>query len=259
MSSDTSQVRYEFADRVARIWIDRPRALNALNRAVLQQLAAVVEELERQRPRCVVFSGSGERAFVAGADIGEMVEMTPVEAQAFARLGQSLFQRIEEFPAPVIAAVRGYALGGGLELALACDLIVACEGAQFGQPEITLGIIPGFGGTQRLVRRVGPARARYLVFTGTRVPAEEALRMGLVDRVVPEAEFDAEVNALAQQFAHQPAFALQQAKAALRAAWTSDLAGGYEREADAFALTFSHPDRAEGMRAFLEKRPPKFA
>ncbi|GBD27105.1 Short-chain-enoyl-CoA hydratase [bacterium HR30] len=248
-----------FEDRVAYVVIQRPQALNALNSEVLARLEHVLDELQEKAPRCVVFQGAGERAFVAGADIAEMEKMDLVEARSFARRGQILLQRIEEFPAAVIAAVRGYALGGGLELALACDLIVASDDAQLGQPEIQLGIIPGFGGTQRLVRRVGPGMARYLVFSGARISATEALRVGLVDRVVPAAELSSAVNALARELASKPWFALQQAKAALRTAWHTDLVSGCEREADAFALAFAHPDRREGMQAFLQKRPPKFS
>lgn len=257
--SERRVVGYRTENNVAYVVIDRPQALNALNTVVLEELEEILEQMERDRPRCVVLTGAGERAFVAGADIGEMEKMEPTEARAFARRGQALFHQIEEFPAPVIAAVRGYALGGGLELALACDLIVASDDAQLGQPEINLGIIPGFGGTQRLVRRVGPGMARYLVFTGARIAATEALRIGLVDRVVPATEFADAVDALARELAAKPVFALQQAKAALRTAWHTDLATGCEREADAFALTFAHPDRGEGMRAFREKRPAKFA
>jgi len=257
--TEPQTVRLAIEGGIATITIDRPKALNALNRSVLEELGRVLESLERSLPRCVVIRGAGERAFVAGADIAEMEPLSVAEARSFARRGQTVFQRIEEFPVPVVASVRGFALGGGLELALACDLIVAADTAQLGQPEISLGIIPGFGGTQRLVRRVGPGKARYLIFTGTRVSAEEAYRMGLVDRVVPAAELDDAVQTLAQELASKPAFAMQQAKAALRAAWHLDIATGCEREADAFALAFSHPDRQEGLRAFLEKRPPRFA
>ncbi|MCX8073627.1 MAG: enoyl-CoA hydratase-related protein [Candidatus Binatia bacterium] len=255
---EDGSVRWELRESVGWVTVDRPKALNALSAKVLEELSRALDELHRQSVRCLVFRGAGERAFVAGADIAEMEKMTPVEARAFARLGQRLFQRVEEYPAPVIAAVRGYALGGGLELALACDLIVASEDVQFGQPEINLGIIPGFGGTQRLIRRVGPGMARYLIFTGARISASEASRIGLVDRVVNVAEFDNAVAALARELACKPQFALQQAKAALRAAWNTDIVTGCDREADAFGLTFAHPDRSEGMRAFREKRAAKF-
>ncbi len=252
-------VRCDMEDHVAHVVIQRPQALNALNLQVLTELEQVFGELQDRAPRCVVVRGTGERAFVAGADIGEMEKMTPTEARSFSRRGQILFHNIEEFPAPVIAAIHGYALGGGLELALACDLIVASDDAQLGQPEINLGIIPGFGGTQRLLRRVGPGMARYLVFSGSRISAEAALRIGLVDRVVPAGDLLSVVDTLARELAGKPAFALQQAKAVLRAAEHMDLRSGCEREADAFALTFAHPDSREGLRAFLEKRQAKFA
>lgn len=244
---------------VATLIIDRPKALNALNTEVLGQLEKAVSELESRPPRCVIVCGGGDRAFVAGADIAEMERLTPIEARAFAQRGQRLFQRIEDFPAPVIASVRGYVLGGGLELALACDLIVAAEDAQFAQPEISLGILPGFGGTQRLARRVGLGMARYLIYTGARIAAREALQIGLVDRVVASADLATEVRKLAAELAAKPAFAMRLVKAVLAATGHSDFIAGCQREAEAFGLAFAHPDSHEGLRAFLEKRQPKFA
>lgn len=252
-------VSLELRQQVAWLTIARPKALNALNSAVLSALEGRIEELRRLSPRCLVIGGAGEKAFVAGADIAEMEQLSPDAAYAFARRGQKVFADIEELPFPVIAAVRGFALGGGLELALACDLIVASDAAQLGQPEITLGIIPGFGGTQRLARRVGHGAARWLVLTGRRISAVEALRLGLVDEVVPAAEFPARVQALAEELAARPAFALRQAKALLRAAGEVALDRGLEHEAAAFGLVFAHSDRAEGMRAFLERRAARFS
>lgn len=251
-------VRLDFEDRMAWLTVARPAALNALNTAVLTGLAEALERVASSEARCLVLRGEGEKAFVAGADIAELAELDPPAAQRFAQLGQQVFQRIEALSCPVLAAVNGYALGGGLELALACDLIVAADHAQFGQPEITLGIVPGFGGTQRLIRRVGPGAARWLIFSGKRISAAEALRLRLVDQVVPAPELAGTVRALASELAAKPRLALQQAKRLLRLAAETPLAHGLQAEAAAFAVCFAHPDRVEGMRAFLEKRAPRF-
>lgn len=251
-------VLLEIREGVAWLTINRPKALNALNAEVLGALEERVEELRRLSPRCAVIGGAGEKAFVAGADIAEMERLGPEGAYSFARRGQRVFGKIEQLPFPVIAAVQGFALGGGLELALACDLILASQAAQLGQPEITLGIVPGFGGTQRLMRRVGPGAARWLILTGRRIAAAEGLRLGLVDQVVPEADFQSTVQELAEELAARPRFALQQAKALLRAAGEMGLERGLEYEAAVFGLVFSHPDRSEGLRAFLERRVARF-
>src|SRR2546429_5490722 len=174
------------ADAVATLTLDRPKALNALDAATLRELARAIRELRRDESvRAVVVTGAGEKAFSAGADIRAMAAMSAAEGHAYSRLGHEVLGRLEALPVPVVAAVNGIALGGGLELALACDLIVASEKARLGQPEINLGLIPGFGGTQRLVRRIGQTRARELIYLGHMVAAEEALRLGLVNRVVP--------------------------------------------------------------------------
>lgn len=255
---------YEFlqleADGDVRVLtLHRPKALNALNSGLLGELRCAVQELASDpAARALVLTGSGGKAFVAGADIAEMVNLTPVEAHAFARLGQQLMSAIEELPFPVIAAVNGFALGGGLELAMACDLIVASGSAKFGQPEINLGILPGFGGTQRLPRRVGPGAARRLIFTGDMIGAEEALRLGLVDVLVAEDDALPEARALATRLAGKAPVALRRAKATLAAAGDVSLADGCRLEAEAFGLTFSTSDRAEGMRAFLDRRPATF-
>jgi enoyl-CoA hydratase len=183
-----------------------------------------------------------------------MQGMGPGDGHAFARLGHAVTAAMESLPVPVVAAVNGVALGGGLELALACDLVIASDRAKLGQPEINLGIIPGFGGTQRLVRRVGLARARDLVYRGTVIPADEALRIGLVDRVVPADEVREEAQALAAELAAKAPLALRAAKRATAAAFDGDPAAGCRFEVEAFALTFATADRAEGMQAFLAKR-----
>ncbi len=240
---------------VATLTIDRPKALNALDPPTLEALAAALADLAGDASlRVLVLTGGGEKAFSAGADIAAMAAMKPGDGHAYARLGHGVAALLEALPVPVVAAVNGVALGGGLELTLACDLVIASERARFGQPEINLGVIPGFGGTQRLVRRIGQAPARELIYRGHLIPADQALRLGLVDRVVPADRVAAEAAALAAELATKPPIALRQAKRATQIAADVDLASGARYEIDAFALTFATADRVEGMRAFLEKR-----
>lgn len=239
--------------------VNRPKSLNALNPATLAELAACLETVRADDGvRCLILTGAGERAFVAGADISAMVSMSPLEGKKFAALGLGVARGLEELPIPVIAAVNGFALGGGIELALACDLIVAADTAKFGQPEINLGVIPGFGGTQRLARRIGLPLARELIYTGDMIDAETARRYGLVNRVVPVATCLDEAKTLARTLAGKPPVAIRQAKAAINAGSDMDLQNGCRFETEAFALSFSTADKAEGMSAFLEKRAPKF-
>ena len=244
---------------VATVLVNRPKALNALNAATIADLQRCCEDIRLDRDlHCLILAGAGERAFVAGADITAMADMTPLAGRAFARQGQRMMRQLEDLPIPVIAAVNGFALGGGLELALACDIILASATAKFGQPEINLGIIPGFGGTQRLARRIGVAAARLLIYSGDMIDAPEALRLGLVNRVVAAAELMPEAKKLAATLANKAPIAVQQAKAAINAGVDVDLEDGCRYEAEAFAVTFGTDDRAEGMRAFLEKRAPNF-
>jgi enoyl-CoA hydratase len=244
---------------VVTVTVNRPQALNALNPATLWELQRCCEELRQDKTaRCVVFTGAGERAFVAGADIAAMQQMSAIDGRRFALFGQGVMRQLELLPIPVVAAVNGFALGGGLELALACDIILAASTAKFGQPEINLGIIPGFGGTQRLARRIGVEAARRLIYTGEMIDAEEAWRLGLVSRVVLAAEVLPEAKRLAASLAAKAPVALQQAKAAINTGSDIDLDDGCRYEAEAFAVAFGTSDRAEGMRAFLEKRSPAF-
>jgi enoyl-CoA hydratase len=250
-------LRLERRDAVATIVLDRPRALNALDPTALRELARTVRGLRRDAAlRAVVVTGAGEKAFSAGADIAAMAAMSAAEGHAYSRLGQEVFGRLEALPVPVVAAVNGVALGGGLELALACDLIVASATARLGQPEIVLGLIPGFGGTQRLVRRVGQGRARDLIYLGRQVGAEEALRIGLVDRVVASDRLADEAAALAAELAAKAPVALAEAKRVTAIAPDADLTTGCRYETEAFAVTFATEDRVEGLKAFLEKRRP---
>jgi enoyl-CoA hydratase len=242
---------------VALVTIDRPEARNALNFALLAQLAEVLETLDRDgEVRAVVLSGAGERAFAAGADIVELAEQTPERLAAEGHF--EAWDRIAAIGLPVIAAVRGYALGGGCELAMSCDLIVAGDDAQFGQPEIRIGVMPGAGGTQRLTRAIGQARAMELILTGRMLPAEEALAAGLVSRVVPAGDTLASAIELADTIAGMPPVAVRAAKAAVRSAAELPLSEGLRRERAAFFALFATDDQREGMAAFMAKRSPSW-
>jgi len=250
---------FERDGAVAILKVNRPKSLNALNPATVAEIGACLEEVQADSSiRCLIITGEGDRAFVAGADISVMVTMTATEGHAFSAHGLGVMRKLEELPIPVIAAVNGFALGGGTELALACDLIIAADKAKFGQPEINLGVIPGFGGTQRLARRIGLPLARELIYSGDMIDAATALRYGLANKVVPLAELMNEAKALAQKLATKPPVAIRQAKAALNVGIDMDLPNGCRFETEAFAVTFSTEDKEEGMKAFLEKRPAQF-
>ncbi|HSV07994.1 MAG TPA: enoyl-CoA hydratase-related protein [Candidatus Binatus sp.] len=256
---DGTTLKLERQDGVATLILDRPGALNALDPATLRALRAALRELDADPGvRAVVLTGAGERAFSAGADIAAMAAMAPEAGVAFSRLGHETMAAVEMLGVPVIGALNGVALGGGLELALACDLLVAGERARLGQPEINLGLIPGFGGTQRLVRRVGLGRARELIYLGKPIPAEEALRIGLVDRVVPAERVRPEAAALAADLAGKPPVALRLAKRATAIAPDVDGATGCRYEVEAFGVAFASEDRVEGLEAFRAKRTPSW-
>ena len=238
----------ERAGAVVTLTLNRPEARNALDTEMLRALARAVRDVRRAGDvRSVVLTGAGDKAFSAGADVGAMAAMTAADGHVFARL--------EELDVPVVAALNGVALGGGLELALACDLIVASERARLGQPEINLGLIPGFGGTQRLALRIGLARTRELVYLGHMITAEESYRIGLVNRVVPADRLRAEAAELGATLAAKAPVAMRQAKRAT-AFSAAGLAAGCRYEIEAFGLTFATEDRSEGLRAFREKRAP---
>lgn len=248
----------ETSEGVARITINRPTVRNALNGATLDELLEVFGELEADDSvRAMVLTGAGDRAFVSGADIKEMRDKTPLEPLQWSELGHQVADAIEQAARPVIAAVNGFAPGGGCELALACDFIVASDAATFGQPEVKLGILPGWGGTQRLARVVGKAWAKRLILTGEIIDAETALRIGLVTQVVPAAHLLEIAVALARQIAERAPVAVRLAKHAIEAG--RDPATGAALERQAFAVCFSTADRQEGMAAFVEKRAPVFA
>ncbi|HVN90808.1 MAG TPA: enoyl-CoA hydratase-related protein [Candidatus Binataceae bacterium] len=245
---------------IATITVNRPKALNALNPAVIQEMAKVLREVRREPSiRVLILTGAGDRAFIAGADIAAMSAMSTVEGMEFCRMGHRVTATFEELPIPVIAAVNGFALGGGTEMALACDLIVASEKARFGQPEINLGLIPGFGGTQRLPHRIGQSRARELILTGDMIDGKTAFEWGLANKLVAPDQLMAETRKLAEKLASKSGFALRQCKAALRASFTMNESEGLSYEQSAFGLTFASADKAEGTKAFVEKRDPKWS
>lgn len=240
--------------------IDRPAVRNALSEALLDELTSVVEETARGRTmRGLVLTGAGDRAFAAGADIGAMVEMTQGQALVFAGKAHGLAEMLGTLPIPVIAAVRGYALGGGCELALACDFIYASPDAKFAQPEVRLGVIPGFGGTQRLTRRVGAARALELCMTGETIDATEALRIGLVNKVVEAERLVETAVRTVETIAEMGPLAVARVKDVIREGSQMALADGLLVEQQAFAQLFATADQQEGMRAFLDKRKPAFS
>ena len=251
-------VRVEREDDIAVLTIDRQEKLNALDQQVTEEIGQALLELEAEGPRAIIVTGAGERAFVAGADISAMSSMSPLEAKRFSEIGHAAMALLDRSPVPTIAAVNGYALGGGCEVAIACDVRIAAENATFGFPEVSLGILPGMGGTQRLPHLVGPGFAKELIFTGRRIGAEEAREIGLVNRVVPRGEALGAARELAAEIAANGPLAVRHAKAATNRALDADLIGGLEYEADQFALLFATEDASEGMNAFGEKREPEF-
>lgn len=249
-------LRYTQKDGVGQLEITRAEELNALNEALLEEMLSFLLRLWYAPPRCLVVTGCGERAFAAGADIDEMKDMTTLQAEAFSRLGNQVMTALEKFPCPVIAAVNGYALGGGFELALACDIRLAAENAVFSFPEVGLGIVPGFGGMQRAVRLLGMGIAKELVFTARRVRAKEALRLGLVNRVCPAGELRATAAAMAGSIVAQAPEAVRQAKQALNAIAGAGASRTARVEKEAFVLCFETADQRNAMAAFAEKRAP---
>lgn len=253
-------ISIEIADLVAVITLSRPKVLNALNAALLSELDTALDGLAAEESvRAVVVTGAGEKAFAAGADIQELSALNGVDGQAVATRGQRVFGKIENLGKPVIAAVNGFALGGGCELAMSATIRIASETAKLGQPEVKLGLIPGYGGTQRLPRLVGKGAAMKLLLTGEMVSAAEALRIGLVDEVVPAGELMARANAVARVVAGMAPIAVRQCLAAVNAGYDLPLDEALAHEAALFGICCGTADKAEGTRAFLEKRAAKWA
>ena len=248
----------EVENGIAMLTINRPKALNALNSETLAELNACLAELENNDDvKVVILTGSGEKSFVAGADISEMVNATPAEGRKMGLLAREAFGRLENMPQVTIAAVNGFALGGGCEISMSCDIRVASDNAKFAQPECGLGILPGFGGTQRLPRLVGKGRAKELIFTCDMISADEAFRMGLANHVVPQAELIDYCKAMAGRIMKNGPYAVALAKQAINTGSDTDLDSGLKLEANLFGLSFSTADKMEGMTAFLEKRKEK--
>lgn len=252
-------ILFEVQDGVGVLTFNRPKALNALNSKTLEELNDVIERVvEDPDIRVLVLTGSGEKAFVAGADITGFPTMNPLQARYFSEMGQGIFFRLEHLPKPVIACVNGFALGGGCELAMSCDFIYACDKAKFGQPEINLGLMPGFGGTQRLARMIGRAKAKELCMTGEMIDAQQARELGLVAKVFPAEQLVEETMKTAKLLATRAQGILRSLKQVINRGVDVDLKSGCALEAEAFGLCFASEDMKEGVSAFLEKRKPEF-
>ena len=252
-------IKTENKDGVLVITVDRPKVLNALNAQTVQEIGAAFDAArDDDSVKAVVLTGGGEKAFVAGADIGELAQMTPITGKTTSEKGQRVFRAIEKFPKPVIAAVHGFALGGGCELALACHIRIASEKAQLGLPEVTLGIIPGYGGTQRMARLLGKGKALELILTGDRIKADEAERIGLVNRVVPADQLMTVAEEMARTIARRGPLAVRAAIEAVMSGSDMPFEEGQFLEATLFGLLASTEDMKEGMGAFLEKRTADF-
>ncbi|MTI68714.1 MAG: short-chain-enoyl-CoA hydratase [Firmicutes bacterium] len=245
-------------DNIAILSVNRPKALNALNTEVLEELDIAIEKIATDEDIYVVILTGEGKAFVAGADISEMKDKTPKGARQFAKLGIDIFRKLETLEKPVIAAVNGFSLGGGCELAMSCDIRIASEKAKFGQPEVGLGITPGFAGTQRLARLVGPSKAKELIFTADMIDSNEAEKIGLVNKVVKKEDLMDEALNLAKKIASKGQIAVRYSKCAINRGFETDIDTGMAIEKDLFGLCFASDDQKEGMTAFLEKRKPEF-
>lgn len=252
-------VQMTVSGQVAVVTIYRPTYRNALNTQTYEELDACFGEIQRRKDiKVVILTGHGTKAFAAGADISEMVQANVTQGRALALLVRDVGLKLENMPQVTIAAVNGFALGGGCEISLACDMRIASENAQFALPETGLGIIPGGGGTQRLPQLIGKGRAKEMIFTGAMVDAQEAYRIGLVNHVVPQEELMDYCLDMANNIANRASYAISLAKGAINAGMNTDLASGLDMEVDLLAIAFATQDKLEGMRAFLEKRPPQF-
>ncbi|BBA50837.1 enoyl-CoA hydratase-related protein [Fusobacterium varium] len=247
-------ITYEQDGFVGIITINRPKALNALNSEVLKELDACLDGVNLETTRALILTGSGEKSFVAGADIGEMSTLTKAEGEAFGKIGNDVFRKLETFPIPVIAAINGFALGGGCEISMSCDIRICSDNALFGQPEVGLGITPGFGGTQRLARIIGVGKAKEMIYAATNVKADEALRIGLVNAVYPLEELMPAAKKLAGKIAKNAPIAVRACKKAINEGLDVDMDKAIVIEEKLFGSCFESEDQKEGMLAFLEKR-----
>lgn len=247
-------ITYEAEGQIGIITINRPKALNALNSTVLEELDKTLDAVDLQTVRCLILTGAGEKSFVAGADIGEMSTLTKAEGEAFGKKGNDVFRKLETFPIPVIAAVNGFALGGGCEISMSCDIRICSENAVFGQPEVGLGITPGFGGTQRLARIVGTGKAKEMIYGARNIKAEEAYRIGLVNNVYPLEELMPAAKKLAAAIARNAPIAVRNCKRAINEGLQVDMDQAVVIEEKLFGNCFETYDQKEGMAAFLEKR-----
>ena len=247
-------ITYEQEGFVGVITINRPKALNALNSEVLKELNATLDAVDLENTRALVLTGAGEKSFVAGADIGEMSTLTKAEGEAFGKIGNDVFRKLETFPIPVIAAINGFALGGGCEISMSCDIRICSENAVFGQPEVGLGITPGFGGTQRLARIIGVGKAKEMIYAATNVKAEEAYRIGLVNAVYPLEELMPAAKKLAGKIAKNAPIAVRACKKAINEGLDAVMDEAIVIEEKLFGSCFETEDQKEGMKAFLEKR-----
>jgi enoyl-CoA hydratase len=254
-----SSIIFEIQENIATLTFNRPETLNALDEKTLKEVSGALDEINANEDiRVLILTGAGEKSFIAGADIKEFPKFNSLQAKSFVETGHAVLNKLQKLSIPVMAAVNGFALGGGCEVALACDFIYASENAKFGLPEITLGIIPGFGGTQRLPRLVGTGMAKELIFTGKMISVQEAKTMGLVNRVCTQDQLMDEAVKTAKTIASRGKVCLRNAKQAVNKGMNVDLATGCTMEIDAFALCFASPDAKEGASAFLEKRKPDF-
>ena len=247
-------ITYEVEGQIGIITINRPKALNALNSAVLDELDKTLDAVDQEAIRCLILTGAGEKSFVAGADIGEMSTLTKAEGEAFGKKGNDVVRKLETFPIPVIAAVNGFALGGGCEISMSCDIRICSENAVFGQPEVGLGITPGFGGTQRLARIVGTGKAKEMIYGARNIKAEEAYRIGLVNNVYPAEELMPAAKKLASTIARNAPIAVRNCKRAINEGIQVDMDQAIVIEEKLFGSCFETCDQKEGMNAFLEKR-----
>ena len=246
-------IKYEEEDLISILTISRPKALNALNSQVLEELDKTLDKIDFNKIKVLIITGAGEKSFVAGADISEMNSLTKKEAEIFSKKGNDVFRKIENLPIPVIAAVNGFALGGGCEISMSCDIRICSENAIFGQPEVGLGITPGFGGTQRLPRLIGASMAKQIIFTGQNINAEEALRIGLVNAIYPKNELLNEAKKIAQDIVKNSANAIKNSKKAINEGLEKDIENAIQIEEKYFGDCFETQDQIKGMENFLKK------